>query len=290
MTLAYIFIITSSVLFSLQFLFQKKYNMSEGESLFAAVKFTFLTAIVKILLVFALYGFSHRFTVFGMCVAAVYSLSGLLTVYFSAKAFLYADMSLYSVFMMLGGMLLPFCAGTMFFDESFNITKVLCLILVSISLALELSDNVKFSKKGVVFYFGIFITNGLAGVLSKLNQSPKYGIGMSSDSFLLATGIWSALICGVILVCMMFKARQRFLEKPKQALIFSGIYGLFSALGNLLVLLALEKLDASVQYPLITGGTIVFSTVIALFLHEKQNPRKYIAVVLAVLSAVVVAL
>ena len=57
--------------------------------------------------------------------------------------------------------------------------------------------------------------------------------------------------------------------------------GILNHLANWLVLVALFTLPVSVQYPFITGGTIIVSTIISLFTDKKPSKREVISVVLA---------
>ena len=64
-----------------------------------------------------------------------------------------------------------------------------------------------------------------------------------------------------------------------------GGYGLANGAGNLLSLLALQTADASAQYPLITGGVLLFSLVIGWMAGERPT-RRGIGTLLFSLAAV----
>ena len=63
-----------------------------------------------------------------------------------------------------------------------------------------------------------------------------------------------------------------------------GAYGLFCAVGNYLLLLALRTLPATAQYPFVTGGVMILSTVYSCFSSQKPGKRELIAVLLALLG------
>jgi drug/metabolite transporter (DMT)-like permease len=67
-----------------------------------------------------------------------------------------------------------------------------------------------------------------------------------------------------------------------------GCYAACSGIGNLLCLIALTSLDASVQYPIITGGVMVFSTVISIIRKEKPSARTLISAAIAFISTVLI--
>ena len=276
---AYLLVITSTVLFSLQFIFQRRFNRSEGSDLYASLCFGFLSALVRILLVLLLYGTVHTFTAFAVCLSFFSAAGIFLNVFFSAKAFRYADMSLYSMFTMLGGMLLPFVTGIAFYGEPLTFWRGACVVLVVCALLLGTGKSAGGDKRAIKYYLGVFVTNGLSGVFAKINQAS--GAGVASSTYLMLGGMWSALICGTAVLIFMIRKKRRFLQKPLPALTSAALYGTLSAFGNLFLLLGLEVLPASVQYPLVTGGTMVLSTAIAFFMHEKVTLRRVIAVLVA---------
>ena len=53
--------------------------------------------------------------------------------------------------------------------------------------------------------------------------------------------------------------------------------------------MALLHIPASVQYPIVTGGTIVISTLIGLIRREKITKREILAAVVAFFATVVMA-
>jgi multidrug transporter EmrE-like cation transporter len=58
-------------------------------------------------------------------------------------------------------------------------------------------------------------------------------------------------------------------------------YGVLNKIGNFLLLIALAHLPASVQYPMVTGGVMICSTVICFFTHQKPGKREIASLVLS---------
>ena len=57
--------------------------------------------------------------------------------------------------------------------------------------------------------------------------------------------------------------------------------GIINRLANFLLLIALVHVEASVQYPLITGGVMIVSTIISYFGKSKPTKRELASVALA---------
>ena len=66
--------------------------------------------------------------------------------------------------------------------------------------------------------------------------------------------------------------------------------GVLNGVANLLLLLSLKELAPSLQYPIVTGGTIFLSAVFGLLVYkEKPTARVWCSVALAVVGTVVMA-
>lgn len=285
----YVLLVVASALFGGMFIFQQMYTRSEGSLLRSALLFGFLSTFMRIPLAFVLYGTDFSFDPIGLLYALGYAAVGLATVYFSAKAFGVTNMALYSVFMMLGGMMLPFAVGIAFYAEPFTVGKALGLVLVIGATLLGLtSDGKKNSVKGMLYCIGVFVMNGMSGVFAKINQNSAHGL--DSGSLFLSSALITLLVSGLGVLALQKREGGKLLQKPKKALVAAVGYGLASGGGNLLLLIALENLPASVQYPLTTGCTMVFSALFGFALGEKPKARTVVSVLLAVAASVVVVL
>ena len=286
--LYYCLVILSTVLFSLQFLFNQRFQETYGTGMKAAQVFSLYRSGVIILMMLFIAGFKVQFSWFSLGMAAVYALSGIAMGYYSLKAFSVANLSVYSVFSMLGGMILPFFLGVLFFDEGENLAfKIICCALIVVAVLLNIKSG-KQDKKALLYYFAVFVLNGMSGVISKLHQSSTLP-HVDSTNFML----WASVVSLVISFFWILIAYRRIpLIMGKNIWFVSG-YGVFNGLGNLFLLIALsgeQGLPASVQYPLVTGGVMVCSTVISTVRKEKLTVREYVATAIALLASVFIAL
>jgi len=115
--LYYILVFGATILFALQFLFNQRFEESRGSDLKSALEFTLYKSVVIVVMMLLISGFKIIVTPFSVALATVYAIACILMTYFSLKAFTIANLSVYSVFSMLGGMLLPFLLGVGFYDE-----------------------------------------------------------------------------------------------------------------------------------------------------------------------------
>ena len=178
---------------------------------------------------------------------------------------------------MLGGMLLPFFQGLFFYNEPFTLAKGLCLGFIAAALLLTVERGEK--KGGAVFYIGVFVLNGMSGVLSKLYQELPFEKASNAD-YSLWISIMSATISGIILLMMIKKVGR----VGVKAVVWGVNNGGINRIANFLLLIALTALPASVQYPFITGGVIAFSAVISTLTGQHPSKKEIIAVILAFLG------
>ena len=296
--MAYVEILASSLIFSLMFVFQRRYNQSEGEGLTPTVVFTVLAAMVQVITTAVGGGAAAirpgSVNWFSLLITLLLALNNLSYIYMSSKAFRYADMTLFAMLAMLGGMAVPSFFGIVFCNEKFTVGTIICIMLVVAAVIIgtehdgnKEKDPGKKSGKALLYYLGVFFSNGLNGVFAKINQSSP--LGVESNTYLMFTGLWQLLICSALIVRILMK-KEKLLQHPAPALFGVGGYALCTTGGNFLLLLALETLPASVQYPFSTGGTIIFAAVVALCFREKIHRRTVISVILALAASVIVVL
>ncbi len=279
----YLLVVAAVILFSLQFLFNQRFQQSRGESLKSALEFSLYKSAVIVVIMLFIGKFSVQITLFSVIMAALYAVSGIAMTAFSLKAFAVANLSVYSVFSMLGGMLLPFVLGIGFYNEELTLFKLLCCALIVVSVLLNIKKG-KQDKKAVAYYMAVFVLNGMAGVLSKIHQSSSLP-HTDSTGFMLISSFITAIICAVWLLVTY---KEIPLIKGKNLLYTAG-YGVFNGIGNLFLLISLSNLPASVQYPLVTGGVMICSTAISALRKEKITAKEYFAAAVSFVASVFMA-
>lgn len=279
----YMFIVISTVLFAGQFVLSKEFQKLNGSSLQTALRFSAQTSIVSFCVMLFLAGFHIDFSAFSLFWAFTNSCITVSCSYCGIKALKTANLSVYSVFNMLGGMLLPFLYGIFSFGEIFTIGKLLCCVLIGVSLVLSMEDS-KENNGAVKYYAACFILNGLVGVVAKIHQSHEAAV--NSPSFMAMSSIFTFVISSVLLITRAKKPSRI----NKRDFKFTISYAICNGIGNLLLLIALKYVDASVQYPLVTGGVIVFSAIASYLQKNKMRLQSILAVIAAFLATVFVIL
>ena len=225
--------------------------------------------------------FRLDFTVFTLIMAIISALNGLAYTICSLKAFAHINLSVYSLFAMLGGMILPFLQGILFYDEGLTLGKIICMIFLTAALLLTVEKGDR-KKKGWIYYAGVFVLNGMSGVISKFFQSSPYE-KTDAASFSIWSAIASVVISGVLLLFLLKQVKFPSLI----AILCAAGSGAINRIANFLLLIALAVLPASVQYPFITGGVLVVSTALAPLAGQKPTVKELISVALAFIGVLI---
>lgn len=154
------------------FLFTKLYTKSETAPKSTAI-FILIDGVLGFIFTAALskLNFSVYDVVFGALIGALacFNLTAQL------KAYKYGDLSVYTLFLMSGGMILPVLYGKIFLSEGFPVVYYFTLPLIVACMFLSIPPQ-KF-KKSIAYYLiciAVFASNGLMSVLSKI-YSTYYG-------------------------------------------------------------------------------------------------------------------
>lgn len=267
-------------MFSFQFLFNGIFEKEYGNTIRAMFVFSAGSSFAGLVVLLIINGFKVEYTHFSMLMATLAAFDSIGYTYFSLKSLGRINLSLYSMFAMLGGMILPSLTGILFYDEELTLSKGICYVLILLSLLLTVKKGEK--KSGYVYYMGVFALNGLSGVLSTIFQNaPCEKTSEAGYSVLISAA--ALIICLVFLPFIKSDGKKL----TKKAVFSMGGYGVLCRMGNYLLLIALAHIPASAQYPFVTGGVMIISTVISFFTSEKPAKRELSGVAISFIGLLV---
>ncbi len=283
----YLMIIVADILFATQFLFTKLYEKRNAEGLTTSLNFSLGSNAVICLMTLCLMGFKVEFTPFSLGMAFLMACTSLSLAYFSIASLAHINLSLYSVFMMLGGMLIPFLYGIIFLNEGMTLGKAICVVLIFVSLFLGVDKSP--AKKGAgKYYAAVFVLNGVFGVWGKIHQiHPEINTSTQNVLFLSCAMV---MIIAALLILITSGPKGFAPLKDKKSLACMGGYGISNGVAEMLSMTAMIALPASVQFSLVTGGVMVVSAVISILCREKQSVKSILAIAFALLAMIVVGL
>lgn len=276
----YAMIFASVAMFGGGFAFNDLYRKRRGSGLRISMESAFIGSATGLIILFIINGFRFEFAPFTLIMGIISAVNGILFTFCSFKALGSINLSMYSLFSMLGGMLLPFFQGIIFYDEKITVAKIVCVALICVSLALTVTRGG--GKKGYIYYVGVFVLNGMSGVLTKLYNELPYE-KTSAAGYSVWISICTLVLSGLIWLFLSLKRNRKNNEKRFSFIdlaIGAGNGGL-NKIANFLLVIALTKVDTSVQYPAVTGGVMIASTLICFFSDRKPSRKELISVILA---------
>lgn len=272
----YFLLVLSTLLYALAFYLNQRVERECESGFDTAVLLSTVSWAGTFVLLMIVMRADVQFTPFSLLCALIHSFCMVLFAVLNLKALSKVDLSKYSMFTMLGGMLVPFAAGILFFSEPLSVGKILCCILVMAALYLD-SRGGKTDKKAVLYLIAVFFVNGSFGVITTVHQNSGMEV-VGSLQYMAMSAIIISLFGAIWLAIRKIKNKDKKIVKTKKAYINMLLYGLVNNGAELILLVAIKHVQATVQYPIVTGGVIIFSTLLSLLLSEKKNYKSLIPV------------
>lgn len=299
----YIFLIFAAVCFSVQFAFNKLYEGSIKQTTATALALPLTIGLVGVVQCYIISGFVIEVTPHSFILAIAMAAAFVPCYVLGIKVLSYGSLAIYSMFMMLGGMLVPFSYGVFFLGEDVSVPRAIGSVLLAgfiIMQALIQNSSMAKSKKTtapqrlvfLLLCIAIFFLNGMTGVIAKMHETGDGAISEANFTFLYSavTAVISFVILAILLVKRSNRAEKisQLNDAAKKKPLFSMIgLGLMTNTGNFLLLMAAANLPASVQFPIISGGVILLSALVSAFIFkEKLSAKEWLAVLGASLATI----
>ena len=323
----YLFLIGATLLYSVQFVFLKYFQKIRGTGLAASMAFSACSAAVLFAVLFCANGLRIAFSPFSLGVAALYAAAMIGMNAAGIKSLGYVSLSLYTLFSMLGGMLLPVLYGVCT-GETMTWLKGAGAVLIVFALLIAVRETGKPGPIGAACCAGVFLLNGCFGIFTKWHQSSP--LAVPTLDFLLLYSALTVAASALLLPAIAAYGRRKTWRLPpsaaaaesaeklcdepenaqngpnmpreepigrggariqdgrattrkENALSWMSAAGYAAVNGGaqLIVMLCAKHVDASVQYPIITGGCVLFSVLTGLLFGEKATPRAILRAALA---------
>lgn len=274
----YMMLLGAAALFATQFLFQEKFQKSFGTDWKSAIVFSVGTGLGMALVSLIFAGGKLAITSFSTIVGLIHGLASFLFMYCSLKALTIANLSVFSVFTMLGGMFLPVVYGIGFAGERLTFGKAVCCVLVTLAV-LCTANGGKSKKQAWFYYLAVFVTNGITSVCAAVHQNYPL-CNVDSYSYMVISSF------GLMLFGLLFLPFVKKTAVGWRDVGYMISFSVCSGIGNIILMIALLVLPASLQFPFSTGAAVVFSAVITLLQRKKLPKNEVFAVLLAMISTV----
>lgn len=310
----YAMLIGASFLFGSQFMVTKAFEKNYGKTVRASLSFSLLYSLFAGVIFFIIKlissGTVFNLNPFSLCMAFGLSLVNILSSAIGIKTLALGDIAVYSLFLMLGGMIVPFFAGIVFLKESVSVCNLIGVAIMIIALCLpvffgkknknagEAQTDGDTKKKTSVFFYVLcvflFILNGLSSTLSKFN-SVREGAALGAEFTFYTYGIQFVIsLAAFALTTASGKSDKTQNEEKQPVILFRPVaigcgaaFGAVNGTAFLMSSVAAEHVVAVAQYPLITGATILFSSLLAfIFYREKPTALQLVQIVISLAATI----
>ena len=275
----YLMLLGATVLLAVNFSINKAYQKLNGSSPKSVFAFNSLLGLFTAIIFFAFSGFKFEFSLFSFIMAALMNTFVMCYNLFGFKLLKNGSMALYTLFLMTGGMTLPYLFGLIFLNEPFSWLKTVGLIIILSGVVLSNLGTKKINVSILLMCVAVFFLNGLTSITSKLHQINDTFFCENTTQFVILGGLFNFLISGILFLATK-KENVDQLQDDKKTKLISVILTVASAIisgvSSILQLLGAAKLPATLLYPFITGGTIIFSSIAGVLIFKDKISKKLI--------------
>lgn len=278
----YFMTIIAVILIAGDFAVNKLYQRKYGTSVEMGLKFNAFFGVFSALIFFVANGFRLELSMYSMVMASIVAVSVMSYNILGFKVLKVESMAFYTLFLMCGGMLVPYVWGVLFLHEKLSFFHVIGLVMIVGSIIITASDK-KMPNKHILFLcVVIFFLNGICSIAGKMHQIEKMYHCVSEIEFVIATGIIKFIVATLSYVVVKIKntdhsAKMQCKVNFSRGVLLTAISAMIGGSSYMLQLNGAKNLPATVVYPLITGGTIFFSSVIGVIFFKDQISKKLIS-------------
>lgn len=273
----YIMLTSAALLLVMDFSMNKIYQSLRGTSLNSSLFFNLVLGLATAIIFFVINRFKLSASPYSALAAL---LMGAMTMTYNIiglRILKQGSMAIYSLFLMIGGMALPYVWGLAFLNETFSTVRTIGLVLIIGGVILSNFSGEKINLKQICMCLAVFVLNGLVSIVSKMHQIEVNYQCVSTIEFIILGGIFKFFISGILLIFLRSKGGQIY-EKNNfsKSLLIIISSAIISGSSYFLQLYGAKSLPATVLYPFVTGGSIVFSALADTTFFKERLSRKLI--------------
>ena len=270
------------------FALTKLYQQKMGNAVRESIVFNMLVGLFSTVVFWIAGGFNVECTPYSLLMAFLMSLFVGIYTMIGFKIMSMGSMTVYTVFLMLGGAVVPYIYGVLFLNEAVTFINVLALLLVIAAVMLNSFDK-NAGRQSVQFLFLcfiVFLLNGAVSVVSKMHQIETQYRVVSADAFVLLKSAVRFLFFAVLLP-FCGKSCEPALKLSGKMYIVMICCAVVSGFSYMLQLVAASYVPATILYPIVTGGTIAGTALFDRFCFgQRLNNRTKISIVICIIALV----
>ncbi len=267
----------AAMLYAIDFALGKLFQKTCGATPKASLFFNSLLGLMTAVIYFAINQFQFHFSWYSCLMAG---LMGTVVIGYSLLGFQVlktGTVSMYTLFLMSGGMTLPYLWGVLFLNEQMSVLRVIGFLAILAGVIVPNFSRENADAKRSIMYLAIFVLNGCGSIISQIHQSPSAFDAVNTAEYVIICGLFKFVFAGILFLAFRRREQTKWdgatLKKaaaiiPVSALIGGGAW--------MLQLLGTAHLPATVLYPMVTGGSIACSAILGCVIFREKLSRKLI--------------
>ena len=305
----YLMLLGAAALLAVCFVINKIYQKYAGTSLEAGLTFNTLIGFFAAIIFFFIGGLKFEITAFSLIMATAMTVVVMAYTLIGFRILKDGSVAVYSIFLMSGGMMVPYIYGLIFLDEEFSWLRTVGLLVLIFAVVISNfgTKGEKTDLKRLAMCICVFLLNGCVSVISKVHQVETAFSKVGTEQFVMLGGIAKFVIGAIVLSCLILVQKKHTgaphmtqngengsdsYDSAEKA-VRAGSAGILSAsvikivipiiifaaavdgVSYFLQLKGAEDLPATVLYPMVTGASMIFSAA-ADFVVFRQKPSKFV--------------
>ena len=276
----YLILLAASVLLAGDFAIQKVYQQKTGTGIIAGLSFNAILGIVTAVLFFILNGFRLDISLYCIIISTLMSISTFTYTIIGFRLLRYGNIALYSLFSLMGAIVVPYVFGIAFLDEKSTLLMFIGVVLIVAATVLTNLSKDKSRLIQLILCVSVFLLNGIGAVISKLCQV-NFGYGIVGvNDFVCMTGITKFVICGITLLVYRGVRKDRDEKnislKAVPWIVYSAVVG---GISYMLQLIGAARLPASVLFPMVSGASMILTAMAGVIFFKDKLTKWQIIVI-----------
>ena len=281
----YIMLFISVLFLAFNFADTKLYQKREGVAPVAGFRFNAFVGFFTAVLFLVANGFKLSVTGYSLLMATLINSLVMIYTVIGFKIMESGSMARYMMFLMSGGMAVPYIWGLLFLDEEFSWLRTVGLIIIFLGIIFSNFSKEKSDLKQILLCVAVFFLNGFVSVFSKLHQISTTFKAVSTNDFVILGGIIKFIIAAAVCFILSKKsvtAKEENNEKTpiKTIIMITAGSAILSGSSYFIQLWAASSLPSTVLYPFITGGSIVLTSLAGcIFFKDKLSKLTVLGII-----------
>lgn len=274
----YVLLILTIIIFSIQTIAFKEFNRSHMKNLASYFLFNAVYFSLIVLIYLAVNQKAEPVSPLTFALGFCFGVCFVITILLFMKAMETGPLA-YSSLLFSLALLVPVIFGAIFWQESINILQWLGLLLLFLTLVISSQPSsriegrpAKVNIRWLVFIIAALLGNGSLMTMSKAQQMLLPGREIE-EFLIIAFGTAAVLSLILFFYRRIYRKEKTGHLKNRPMIILVLVASTTTAFGNQIGLYLSGRLPAVIQFPTVSGGIVLLSSILAVVLYKERFTR-----------------